>query len=411
MGVLRVDHPDILEFIHLKSDPSVLTNFNLSVGITDQFMRALEARADFPLLDPMDGRVVSKVPAQLIWSEMVGGAWASGDPGLVFLDRMNFFNPTPGEGAFESTNPCGEQPLLPYESCNLGSLNLAAYFSGGNDLIRWELFSRDIATAVRFLDNVIAANVFPIEACSKATLRTRKVGLGLMGFADLLLMAGIPYDSERARGLAETFMGFLTRQARATSAELAIDRGPFPAFDGSLWQRLGYPPLRNATVSTLAPTGTISLIAGCSSGIEPIFAPVIERSILDGRKLREVHPTVTKVLASKGFSGDLTGCTLSEQDEVLTRYLGETWSPAQDVSIEGHIFMQAAFQRHSDSAVSKTINLGSGATPEEVSRAYRLAYRLGCKGLTVFRDSSKPDQVIRRAEGAGGTCERDCPEC
>ena len=413
MGVLRVDHPDVLEFIRLKRDLASVTNFNLSVGITDRFMEALRCCDDFGLIDPVNRREVEKISAQTIWNELVRAAWSSGDPGLVFLDRMNFFNPTPAEGFFESTNPCGEQPLLPFESCNLGSLNLAAYFVGGEGLLDWDALARDILSAVRYLDNIIEANVFPLESSSKATLRTRKIGLGVMGFADLLLAAGIPYDSSLARQVAETCMGFLNRHARAASASLAQERGAFPAFEGSLWQKLGYPPVRNATVSTLAPTGTISLIAGCSSGIEPIFAPVVERSILDGRKLREVHAGVAKALKSKGFGGNLEDLSVSDQDRVLARHLGPAWSPAQNVSVEGHVRMQAAFQRHSDSAVSKTVNLPAQATEVEVSQAYWLAYRLGCKGITVFRDKSRPSQVLQRAqpEGDAAACSRDCPEC
>ena len=411
MGVLRVDHPDILEFIRLKRDFAAMVNFNLSVGITDSFMRCLEERGEWRLKDPNSGKDTATLPAEIIWRELVDSAWRSGDPGLVFLDRMNFFNPTPREGFFESTNPCGEQPLLPFESCNLGSLNVAAYFVGGEGVLNWAALARDIRIAVRFLDNIIDVNSYPVPQCSKATLRTRKIGLGLMGFADLLLLAGIPYDSAAATSLAERCMGFISSHARAASGELAEERGVFPGFTDSIWPRLGYPGLRNATVSTLAPTGTISLIAGCSSGIEPIFSAVTERRILDGRVLKDVHPVVSSLLALHSLGDGFSAVASVDQDHFLSSIFGPAWSPAHQVSVEGHLRMQAAFQRHSDSAVSKTVNLPQSAGLAEVDRAYRLAFRLGCKGITVFRDKSRPQQVLQRPEVEPGICSRECPEC
>jgi len=411
MGILRVDHPDILEFIRLKRDFSQMGNFNLSVGITDPFMRALDRRQDWELREPGTDRVVAVISSEMLWRELMDSAWTSGDPGLVFLDRMNLFNPTPEQGSFESTNPCGEQPLLPFESCNLGSLNVAAYFVGGSSVLDWSRLSRDIRTAVRFLDNVIEVNCYPIIECQGATRRTRKIGLGLMGFADLLLLSGISYDSADARRLAEMCMGFITTQARAASAELALERGSFPGFQGSAWHRLGYPALRNATVSTLAPTGTISLIAGCSSGIEPIFSAVTERRVLDGRRLRDVHPLILRLLANLGRATGFESLNSDQQDEVLASAFGCAWVPAHRVSVEGHLRMQAVFQRHSDSAVSKTVNLPVSAGVEEVDRAYRLAYRLGCKGITVFRDRSRPQQVLQRPDEGSRSCDRECPEC
>lgn len=387
MGILRVDHPDISKFIDSKRDGKSIINFNISVGATKEFMEAVASGRDFALKDPYSGAVVKRLPAREIFDHLAQAAWECGDPGLVFLDRINAFNPTPHEGEMESTNPCGEQPLLPYESCNLGSLNLGAYFSGKFD---WELFKKDIQLAVRFLDNVIDLNVYPVEECRKITKKNRKIGLGVMGFADLLLKMGLRYDSAEARSVGEKVMGFLDREAKLASAALAEERGAFPGFKKSLWKRLGYPPLRNATVTTVAPTGTISIIAGASSGIEPLFAGIFVRNVLSGARLQEVHPAVAELLRDKGVAlEDLT-------EERIGRELGPAWNPAADVSIEGHVKMQAVFQRFSDSAVSKTINLPNSASIADVSRAYRLAYESGCKGITVYRDRSRATQVLEK---------------
>jgi ribonucleoside-diphosphate reductase alpha chain len=314
----------------------------------------------------------------------------------------------------ESTNPCGEQPLLPYESCNLGSLNLGLYASkAGFD---WTRFAADIEVAVRFLDNVIDANHFPVEACERITHRNRKIGLGVMGFADALLELGLPYDSEPAFEFGEQVMSFLDRRAKDASAELARKRGAFPNWKGSLWDHLGYPKMRNATVSTVAPTGTISIIAGASSGIEPIFSGIFYRNVLSGARLVEVHPAVRRTFEEKGVS--LEGIT----DEKIAQVLGPIWRPAQAVPVDAHVRMQSVFQRHSDSAVSKTINLPEQATRDDVARAYRGAFAQGCKGITIYRDRSRATQVLERApdalpvqktpvlaedEGYGGTC----PSC
>jgi ribonucleoside-diphosphate reductase alpha chain len=306
---------------------------------------------------------------------------------------MNFLNPTPKVGALESTNPCGEQPLLAYESCNLGSLNLGEYFLGPQKF-DWVQFRRDIRHAVRFLDNIIDLNDFPVKASEKITLKNRKIGLGVMGFADLLLLMGIPYDSAEGREMGERLMSVLDREAKNGSVELARRRGAFAHFKGSLWDRLGYPPLRNATVSTVAPTGTISIIAGASSGIEPIFSASFFRNVLSGEKLAEIHPIVRKALAGHPVLAEVS---VEELDRQVGRLLGPVWSPAQRVSVEGHVRMQAAFQRHSDSAVSKTINLPQEATLDDVAKAYFLAYELGCKGITVYRDQSRPEQVLNHA--------------
>ena len=394
MAVLRVDHPDILEFIDVKKDMKSITNFNLSVGITDEFMDALRESRNFELRDPSTESVVTTLAAREIWSRILESAWICGDPGLVFLDRIAKMNPTPRVGEMESTNPCGEQPLLPYESCNLGSINVALYWKDG--MIDWTSLRADIHTAVRFLDNVIEVNHFPVAACARVTRANRKIGLGVMGFADLLLLMGFAYDSDEGRTWGERLMSFVDREAKRASAELAREQGAFPNFKDSLWADLGYPPLRNATVTTVAPTGTISIIAGASSGIEPIFSAMFTRNVLSGDRLVEVHPSVERALRDKGVAGARL------EPEELSRVLGSAWSPAHLVSVEGHVRMQAAFQRFSDSGVSKTVNLPESATVADIGRAYQLAYDVGCKGITVYRDRSRPEQVLEAAY---------CPSC
>ncbi len=396
MGVLRVDHPDILEFIDAKRDLRSIINFNISVGITSEFMRALSGDEGFTLRRPHDGKPVQKVSARELFRKITEAAWVCGDPGLVFLDRINAFNPTPRLGSMESTNPCGEQPLLSFESCNLGSLNLGAYF--GPEGFDWPLFRQDIRTAIRFLDNVVDVNVYPVRESGEITRRNRKTGLGVMGFADLLLLLGIAYDSPEAVVLGERIMSVLDREAKRASASLAEEKGAFPNWRGSFWDKLGYPRMRNATVSTVAPTGTISILAGASSGIEPIFSGVFYRNVLGGKRLMEVHPAVKKVLKQRGLSSP-------PNERSLARMMGSAWRPAREISVESHVEMQAAFQRHSDSAVSKTINLPKSSTPEDIGRAYLSAHQKGCKGITVYRDQSRPGQVLEAAqEGACDIC-------
>lgn len=401
MGILRVDHPDVVDFIDCKRDMRSVVNFNISVALTEEFMRSVANGSDYWLRDPRTGQGVRRISAQGVFGRMVQAAWECGDPGVVFLDRINQMNPTPRAGLMESTNPCGEQPLLPYESCNLGSLNLGEYWQRGR--FDWEKLRQDVQLAIRFLDNVVDLNAYPIPECEKITLKNRKIGLGVMGFADLLLMMGIPYSSEDALNWAERLMSFVDGEGKKASADLAKKRGPFPNWKGSLWERLGYPPLRNATVSTVAPTGTISIIAGCSSGIEPIFSGVFFRNVLSGERLREVHPAVERAIRER------QGAMESWDDEEISRILGPSWSPAQRVPLEAHVRMQAVFQRFSDSAVSKTVNLPESATPEEIARAYILAYESGCKGITVYRDRSRPLQVLEaeRPAAAPAAC-LDC---
>jgi ribonucleoside-diphosphate reductase alpha chain len=395
MAVLRVDHPDVRDFIACKRDGKSISNFNISLGVTDTFMHALESGGKYALIDPRTGKVTEQVSAREFFDEAIAQAWSTGDPGVVFLDRINLFNPTPKLGPMQSTNPCGEQPLLPYESCNLGSLNLSQYYSErGFD---WELLKDDTHAAVRFLDNVIDVNVYPVKETRAITLRNRKIGLGVMGFADLLLEMGIAYDADGAFSLGERLMAFIDHHAKAASMSLAKERGAFPNFKGSLWESLGFPKLRNATVTTVAPTGTISIIAGCSSGIEPIFSGMFHRNVLDGERLLDVHPMVEKLMAKAGVKrAQLT-------DERIAQKLGNAWRPASDILVEAHVRMQAMFQRHSDSAVSKTINLPKSASLQDVAHAYRLAYQLGCKGITIYRDQSKSAQVLEAAPS--------CPSC
>ncbi|MCM2324173.1 MAG: adenosylcobalamin-dependent ribonucleoside-diphosphate reductase [Oligoflexia bacterium] len=401
MAILRADHPDILEFIDCKRDQRSIPNFNISVGVTDEFMTALERQGKYWLRNPTTGEPVRQVVAGEVFDRIVRAAWECGDPGLVFLDRINRMNPTPRQGEMDSTNPCGEQPLLPFESCNLGSLNLGEYVAEGE--ILWDRLARDTVTAVRFLDNVIDLNVYPVARSRRVTLRNRKIGLGVMGFADLLLMLRIPYGAPESFEAGERIMSFIEREARAASAELASRRGAFPAWKGSLWEKLGFPPLRNATVTTVAPTGTISIIAGASSGIEPIFSGVFYRNVLSGERLVEIHPAVEKLFLARGVA------PVGISDERIREILGPAWTPAQSVPVEAHVRMQAVFQRHSDSAVSKTVNLPAHSTSEDVGKAYRLAYSLGCKGITIYRDLSRVGQVLKKPDAAPVEALQDSP--
>ncbi|HUS79921.1 MAG TPA: vitamin B12-dependent ribonucleotide reductase, partial [Armatimonadota bacterium] len=401
MAVLRVDHPDIMDFIEAKTDHTKLTNFNLSVGASQQFMDAVYSGGDFPLINPRTGAEVRRLSAPEVFHRMVQLAWEGGDPGIIFLDRVNETNPTPQVGEIESTNPCGEQPLLPYESCNLGSINLTRMVdgSGGAPRIDYERLGRVVGAAVRFLDNVIDMNEFPLPAIAEMTRANRKIGLGVMGFADMLVLLGIPYNSERAVETAEEVMRFVREAARQTSAELATERGAFPNWEGSRLQEQGLPPMRNATATTIAPTGTISMIGGCSSGIEPLFSVVFTRHVLDDDRLLEVHPIFERIARDRGFYGPElmkeigARGTLHEVKGVPAEIVA-LFPTAHDVTPEWHIRIQAAFQRFTDNAVSKTVNFPNQATVEDVERVYRLAYELGCKGVTIYRDGSREAQVL-----------------
>ncbi|MCP8312347.1 MAG: vitamin B12-dependent ribonucleotide reductase, partial [Candidatus Methylarchaceae archaeon HK02M1] len=372
MGILRVEHPDIMEFITAKSKEGFLTNFNLSVAITDDFMEALEKDEDYDLINPRSGKSLKRLKASSIFNLMVTMAWNTGDPGAVFIDNINRYNPTPHLGEMESTNPCGEQPLLPYESCNLGSINLKKMVK---DEIMWEELMDTVHTSVHFLDNVIDVNNYPLPQIEKMTKGNRKIGLGVMGFADMLLKLGIPYDSKEALTIAEKLMSFISKEAIEKSRELAEERGSFPNFDGSLWERKGYRMLRNASVTTIAPTGSISIIAGCSSGIEPLFAISFVRNVLEGTKLLEVNPTFEEIARKKGFYSEDLMMKIAKKGSIediegIPEDVRRVFVTALDIEPEWHIRMQAAFQKYTDNAVSKTINLPHDATVEDVRNAY-----------------------------------------
>ena len=397
MGILRVDHPDIEAFIESKTNLSRLNNFNISVGLTSSFMKALKANKQYSLTNPRTGKVVRKVSAKAIFDKIVRAAWQSGEPGIIFLDQMNKANPTPHLGEIEATNPCGEQPLLPYESCNLGSINLSKMISG-NKLSETKL-RRTIRTAVHFLDNVIEINKYPLRRIEAVSKETRKIGLGVMGFADMLIKLGIPYDSKRAVGQADQVMTLISREARNASAELAKKRGNFPAYKGSIFDNGKTPFMRNATVTTVAPTGTISIIGGCSSGVEPIFAVAFERRVLEGDALFEMHPFFEKLAKKQGFYTKEMAEEISETGSIqaiqkVPNKIKRLFVTAHDITPEWHIRIQAAFQKHTDNAVSKTVNFPHEATTDDIEKVYRLAYKMGCKGVTIYRYGSRSGQVL-----------------
>jgi len=397
MGILSVDHPDILEFITAKEREGVLTNFNLSVSVPDSFMEAVEKDEEYDLINPRTGKPERKMRAKDVFDLIVSSAWRTGDPGVIFIDEINRRNPTPHVGKIESTNPCGEVPLLPYESCNLGSINLSKMVNEDGK-IDWDRLRRTVRTAVHFLDNIIDVNRYPLPEIEKMTRANRKIGLGVMGFAEALIKLGIPYNSEEGIKTAEKIMSFIEDEAVKMSVELAEVRGSFPNFEGSVWEKRGLSAMRNATVTTIAPTGTISIIAGTSSGIEPLFAISFIRNVM-GTQLFEVNPLFEKVAKERGFySVELmrkiarTGSVkdLKEVPEDVQRL----FVTALDVAPEWHVRMQATFQKYVDNAVSKTVNLPYEATIEDVRRIYLLAYKLKCKGITVFRYGSRKEQVL-----------------
>jgi ribonucleoside-diphosphate reductase alpha chain len=400
MGILRVDHPDILDFISAKESSVKLNNFNLSVGITDAFMKALEKNDEYDLLNPHSKKSVRKLKAREVFDLIVHNSWKNGEPGIIFIDRMNQHNPTPLVGQIESTNPCGEQPLLPYESCNLGSINLARHVK--RDAARvtsldWDSLRETVHRSVHFLDNVIVINKYPLKKIEEATKANRKIGLGVMGWADMLIQIGIPYNSEEASKLAVEVMKFVQTESKKQSSFLAEERGTFPNFEMSIFKdRM---PLRNATTTTIAPTGTLSIIAGCSSGIEPLFAVAFVRNVLEGTKLYEVNPHFERIAKERGFWSRELIDRIAEKGSLrdiseIPDDVKRIFITAHDISPLDHIRMQAAFQKHVDNAVSKTVNFPHDAAQKDVEDAYFMAYGLGCKGVTVYRDGSREEQVL-----------------
>ena len=399
MGILRVDHPDILEFITCKNDTKEITNFNISVGLTESFMEAVESDGSYELVDPASRRVTGRLNAREVFEAIVRSAWQTGEPGILFLDRLNKDNPCPGQGEIESTNPCGEQPLLPYEACNLGSINLVRHLrrtGTGYALDRAKL-EQTIRTAVHFLDNVIEVNQYPLPEIDAMTKKTRKIGLGIMGFADMLLYLGIPYDSDEGVAMASQVMELVQTIGHQESQRLAQVRGPFPLFAESVYRE--GKPLRNATVTTIAPTGTLSIIAGVSSGVEPVFAYAYYRNVMDNTHLIETNQILRDKLTELGLYSDELMRQIIEHGslahvEGIPEAVKRVFVCAHDVSPIWHVKMQAAFQQFTDNAVSKTVNFPNSATREEVAEVYRLAYELGCKGTTIYRDGSRDEQVL-----------------
>ncbi|MDR3164728.1 MAG: vitamin B12-dependent ribonucleotide reductase [Synergistaceae bacterium] len=411
MGILDISHPDIKTFITIKKESNKLNNFNISVGITDAFMKAVEKGENWDLINPRTGEKTAAVPAAELWGMLIEGAWKSGDPGVIFLDNLEAGNMVPQCGKLHSTNPCGEQPLFPYESCNLGSINLMRMM-GGDGEIDWERLERTVRVSVRFLDDIIECNTYPMKEIDAVTRGNRKIGLGIMGWAELLFARGIRYGSKESLELAEKVMSFIQRTGYDESEALAGTRGSFPNWKGSVWEERNR-PMRNATVTTIAPTGTISLIADCSSGIEPVFALAFRRKAFDGDTLVYINGFLQRALERLGeksssileqvlVKGTLDGVNVPRQ-------IKEVFVTAHDIPYREHVEMQAAFQKYTDNAVSKTINMPNSAAPDDVRESYMLAYSLGCKGITIYRDGCKDAQVLyhgtaaaQEERGAGG---------
>ena len=418
MGILRVDHPDIMDFITCKNDTKEITNFNISVGLTEAFMAAVESGGEYDLVDPASKKITGRLNARAVFESIVDSAWRTGEPGIIFLDRLNRDNPCPGQGEIESTNPCGEQPLLPYEACNLGSINLVNHLKkvGAGWALDEEKLEKTIRNAVHFLDNVIEVNQYPLPEIDQMTRSTRKIGLGVMGFADMLLYMGVPYNSDEGVELAREIMDTVNTIGHRASEELAEVRGPFPLFSESIYQ--DGRPLRNATVTTIAPTGTLSIIAGVSSGVEPVFAYAYIRNVMDNTHLIETNQILKDKLVEAGIYSEELMKQIVEKGSLahvdgIPEEIKRVFVCAHDVSPIWHVKMQAAFQEYTDNAVSKTVNFPNSATKEEVAEVYRLAFTLGCKGTTIYRDGSRNEQVLnigkvndgKEAAPAGRVCE------
>ncbi len=408
MGILRVDHPDVLDFISCKEDLTQVTNFNISVAITEKFMQALHAGTSYDLIEPSSGRTVGQLDAREVWDKMVLGAWRTGEPGVFFVDEANRYNPVPHLGAYEATNPCGEQPLLPYDVCNLGSVNVGWYVENG--VVDWEAMGRDIRTSTHFLDNIIDVNKYPLPEIDALSKRIRRIGLGVMGFADMLVRMGIPYDTPEGVEMGRRVMEFLDVEWKKESERLANERGPFPEWARSIWgpdetcardasgQRIRpMQLLRNCNVTTVAPTGTISIIAGCASGLEPLFAVAFMRNQA-GVMMPDVNEDFVAIAQREGWYSEALMERIAKTGSVQHPEVPERWQrvfvTANAISPEMHVRMQAAFQQHCDSAISKTTNFAGSATVEDVRAIYELAYQLKCKGVTVYRDGSRDGQVL-----------------
>ncbi|MBI4148281.1 vitamin B12-dependent ribonucleotide reductase [Candidatus Woesearchaeota archaeon] len=425
MGILRVDHPDVLEFITMKEDNKTLLNFNISVAVTDKFMQALEKDGEYEMVNPRHGEVVKKIPARHVWDLIILEAWKTGDPGVVFIDRINNSraNPTPFLGQIESTNPCGEQPLLPFEACNLGSVNLAKFYKEGS--VDWERLKGAVHDCIHFLDNVIDMNRYPLPQIDHICKTNRRIGLGVMGFADLLFALKVRYDSEEGVEWGRKVMQFISAEADKASMELAKVRGPFPNFEKSIYGT--GTPIRNCTRTTIAPTGTISMIADCSSGIEPLFALVFHKVVMDGKELLYINESFEKIARDRGFYTEELMKRIANKGTIqdipeIPQDVKDVFRVSYDISPYWHVRMQGAFQEFTDNAVSKTVNFPNYATTKDVEEVYWLAWKLGCKGVTVYRDGSKDVQVlnvnleekkqkVQKKEVAEATKEDSCPEC
>ncbi len=415
MGILRVDHPDIMEFITCKNDTKEITNFNISVGLTEAFMAAVESGGEYDLVDPASKKITGRLNARAVFESIVDSAWRTGEPGIIFLDRLNRDNPCPGQGEIESTNPCGEQPLLPYEACNLGSINLVNHLkkTAGGYVLDREKLEQTIRTAVHFLDNVIEVNQYPLPEIDQVTKLTRKIGLGVMGFADMLLYLGIPYNSDEGVAMAREVMELVQTIGHQASEDLAAARGAFPLFAESIYK--DGRPLRNATVTTIAPTGTLSIIAGVSSGVEPVFAYAYIRNVMDSTHLIETNGILKEALTRRGLYTEELMHSVVEQGTLahvdgIPEDMKKVFVCAHDVSPIWHVKMQAAFQQYTDNAVSKTVNFPNAATREEVAEVYRLAYELGCKGTTIYRDGSRDEQVLNIGKVNDGKADKTLPD-